>query len=75
MNMAAIRLGDSKQWPFGAFLFGLFMVLLAVIGTFTGKAYGKGGTVDRATEPFSYWLCLIIQCLCGVFLMLSFWPK
>lgn len=75
MNVAAIRFGDSQQWPFGAFLFGLLMLLLAVIGAFTGKAYGKGGTVARATEPVSYWLCLIVGYLGGTFLIFSFWPK
>jgi hypothetical protein len=34
----------KKQWPLGVLLFGLIMLLLAVIGTFTGKLYGKGGT-------------------------------
>jgi hypothetical protein len=75
MNLAVVRFGDSKQWPLGAFLFGLLMLLLAVVGTFTGKAYGKGGTADRATEPFEYWLCLIVEYLGGAFLIFSFWPK
>jgi hypothetical protein len=37
----------NKPWPLGVLLFGLIMLLLAVIGTFTGKLYGKGGTADH----------------------------
>jgi hypothetical protein len=40
-----------KPWPLGVLLFGVLMLLLAVIGTFTGKLYGRGRTVDRAEEP------------------------
>ena len=58
-----------KPWPLGVLLFGLLMVLLAVIGTFTGKTYGRGGSADRATEPFTYWLTLVIQYLGGAFLI------
>jgi len=58
-----------KQWPLGLLLFGLFMLLLAVIGTFTGKAYGRGGSADRAKEPFTYWLMLVIQYLGAAFLI------
>ena len=65
----------TKPWPFGAFLFGLLMLLLAVIGTFTGKAYGKGGSAERTKEPVTYWLILFIEYLGGAFLMLNFWPK
>jgi hypothetical protein len=43
------------------------MVLLAVIGTFTGKAYGKGGAADRAKSPGDYWTTLIVQYLSGIF--------
>ena len=48
---------------------GLFFLVLAVIGTFTGKAYGKGRGVDRVEEPFQYWLTLVIQYLGGIFLI------
>jgi hypothetical protein len=60
----------GKPWPFGGFLFGLLMLVLAVIGTFTGKAYGKGGrSADRGKEPFSYWLTLVIEYLGGGYLI------
>jgi hypothetical protein len=52
-----------KPWPLGMLLFGVLMLFLAVIGTFTGKTYGRGGTADRSKEPFTYWLTLIIQYL------------
>ena len=50
-----------KPWPLGVLLFGLLMLVLAVIGTFTGKTYGKGGSADRAKDPFNYWLTLAVQ--------------
>ena len=58
-----------KPWPLGLLLFGLLMLVLAVIGTFTGKTYGKGGDADRAKEPFNYWLTLVIQYLGAAFLI------
>lgn len=58
-----------KPWPLGVLLFGLLMLLFAVIGTITGKVYGKGGTADRATNPFEYWLSLIIAYLGAAFLI------
>ncbi len=58
-----------KPWPLGLLLFGLFMLVLAVIGTFTGKAYGRGSSADRAKDSFNYWLTLVIQYLGGAFLI------
>lgn len=58
-----------KPWPFGVFLFGLIMLVLAIIGKFTGKTYGRGGSADRAKEPVTYWLTLIIQYLVGAYLI------
>jgi hypothetical protein len=59
--------GWNKPWPFGVLLFGLLMLLLAVIGTFTGTAYGKGSRAYRATEPGTYWTLLAVQYLSGAF--------
>jgi hypothetical protein len=59
----------NKPWPFGVLLFGLFLVLLAVIGTFTGKAYSKGRPTDRAKDPVNYWMTLSVEYLCGAFLI------
>jgi hypothetical protein len=58
-----------KPWPLGVLLFGLLMLLLAVIGTFTGKLYGKGGTAYRAKEPSTYLIGLVIQYVCAAFLI------
>lgn len=58
-----------KAWPLGILLFGLLMLLLAVIGTFTGKTYGRGGSANRVKEPFTYWLTLVLQYLCAAFLI------
>ena len=55
-----------KPWPTGVLLFGVLMLLLAVIGTFTGKAYGKGCSVERAKEPVSYWTLLAIEYFSGI---------
>ncbi len=57
-----------RPWPLGVVLFGLLMLLLAVIGTFTGKMYGRG-SADRSKEPLTYWLTLIIQYLGAAFLI------
>jgi hypothetical protein len=54
-------------WPLGTLVFGLFMLLLAVIGTFTGKTYGKGGTADRTKNPVDYWMTLVIEYLAAAF--------
>ena len=59
----------NEPWPLGVVLFGLLMLLLAVIGTFTGKAYGKGGSAIRAKDPFDYWSTLVVQYLGGAFLI------
>jgi hypothetical protein len=57
-----------KPWPNGVLLFGMLMLLLAVIGTFTGKTYGRG-SAERAREPFTYWMTLAVQYLGGIFLI------
>jgi hypothetical protein len=51
----------------GNLLFGLFILLLAVIGTFTGKTYGKGGMAYRSNNPIDYWMMLIIEYLAAAF--------
>jgi hypothetical protein len=63
--------GWEKPWPFGGFLFGLGMFVLAVVSTFTGKTYLRGST-DRTKEPFNFWTVLIVQYLGGIFLMWAF---
>jgi hypothetical protein len=58
-----------KPWPLGVLLFGLLMVILAVIGSFTGRLYGRGSCTVRAEAPFTFWLTLVVQTLCGFFLI------
>jgi len=60
----------NKPWPFGIFVFGVFLLVPAVFATITGKLYGKGGMLDRAKTPGQFWVGLIIQYLCGVGLIL-----
>lgn len=59
----------GKPWPFGVLLFALYFLVIAMIGTFTGKIYGKGGTTDRAKEPSRYWVGLLIHYLCAAFMI------
>lgn len=44
------------------------MLALAVIGTFTGKAFYRG-TVERAKDSSGYWQTLVSEYLCGVALI------
>jgi hypothetical protein len=56
-------------WPLGVLLFGLLMLLLAVIGMFTGRTYGRDGHGEyRAKGPFNYWLELVVPYLCVAFM-------
>jgi hypothetical protein len=60
----------NKPWPFGVFVFGVFLLVPAVFGTITGKLYGKGGMVDRAKSPVGFWVALVVNYLCGAGLIL-----
>jgi hypothetical protein len=59
----------KQPWPLGVLLFGLLMLLLAVIGTLTGKTYGKGGSAVRAKDSVDYWMTLAMEYLCAAFLI------
>jgi hypothetical protein len=48
---------------------GLLMLIVAVVETFTGKVYGRGGIADSEKQPVTYWLTLVIQVLIGVYLI------
>jgi hypothetical protein len=50
----------------GNLLFGLFILLLAVIGTVTGKVYAKGAA-NRTDDPAQYWVTLVIEYLGAAF--------
>jgi hypothetical protein len=50
----------------GNLLFGLFMLVLAVIGTVTGKVYAKGAA-NRSDDPAQYWVTLVIEYLGAAF--------
>jgi hypothetical protein len=56
-----------------ALLFGMAVLLLALIETVTGKTYGRGGSVERAKEPFTYWLVLALQFLMATVLFWSWY--
>ena len=70
--MAGMLIDSSrKQWRLGVLLFGLLMLVLAVTGTIKGKLYGwgRGGTVDRANAPWTYWLGQVVRYLGAAFLI------
>jgi len=73
--MASVIDSWNKPWPLGLLLFGLLMLLLAAIGTITGKTYGKGGSADRAKDPSTYWLTLMLQYLSGALLIWYYFYK
>jgi hypothetical protein len=66
-------MGFASSWkdqtPDGRLYFALLLLLFAAYGTFTGKLYGRGGMVDRAKNPFDYWLGLAICYLAIGFLI------
>ena len=43
-----------------------------MIGTFTGKTYGKGGAADRTKKPVDYWMTLIVEYLAAAF-FIGYW--
>jgi hypothetical protein len=53
--------------PYTLFTFGMFLLLLAVVYTCTGKAWIRfHGRVYRADEPKRYWLEVVMYYLLGV---------
>ena len=52
--------------PYGFFTFGMFLLLLAMVYTYTGKAYVRfQGWVYRAKEPKRYWGEVVTYYLLG----------
>jgi hypothetical protein len=48
-------------------IFGMFLLFLAVVYTYTGKTWIRaGGWVDRAKEPKRHWLTVAVYYLGGV---------
>jgi hypothetical protein len=58
----------NEQWPLGVLLFGLLMLALAVVGTFTGKAYYRG-SIERAKDPAGYWMLVTTEYMVAAFLI------
>lgn len=48
---------------------GLCVLVLAVAGTFTGKAYAKGGSANRSQEPFTYWVIIVVEYIAAAFMI------
>ncbi len=62
---------SDKFWllkpPYTLFTFGMFLLFLAVVYTYTGKAWVRfHGWVYRAEEPKRYWLEVAMYYLLGV---------
>jgi hypothetical protein len=70
--MAGMIIRDQHESPLLEFGFGLGVLFLALYGTATGKAVGKGGRVDRAKNPFEYWFVIALQYGLAVFLFCLF---
>ena len=53
--------------PYAYFTFGMFLLFLAVVYTYTGKAYIRfHGWASRADEPKRYWLEVVTYYLIGI---------
>jgi hypothetical protein len=53
--------------PYGLLIFGLFVLILGVGGTCTGKAWARSGrVVYRDEEPKQFWWLVAAQYLCGL---------
>lgn len=53
--------------PYGFFTFGMFLLFLAVVYTFTGKAYVRfQGWVNRSEQPKRYWSEVTMYYLLGI---------
>jgi hypothetical protein len=61
----------KDQTPDGRFYFALLLLIFALVGTFTGKLYGRGGMVDRAKNHSGFWVALAFYYLCIGFLFWS----
>ena len=58
--------GPLLRPPYTLFAFGMFVLFLAVIYTYTGKAWSRfRGWVYRAEEPRRYWLEVAMYYLLG----------
>jgi hypothetical protein len=58
-----------RPCPTCVLLFGLFLLVWAVVETFTGKIYYRGLATERTKDPTTYWLVLIIVYVTGLFLI------
>ena len=62
--------------PYALFIFGVFSLLLAVVGTCTGEAWARfGRVVYRDKEPKEFWSLIAIYYLGGVCLIAYFLYK
>lgn len=52
--------------PYGLLVFGVFLLVLAIAGTCTGKLWGRGGSVSRAEKPTEFWWAVALYYLIGV---------
>jgi hypothetical protein len=63
-------LDPGSRPSYGLLFFGIFIFLLAVVGTCTGKAWARfGRVVCRAREPKQFWWLIAMYYLGGVCLV------
>ena len=57
----------QSRTPYVWLIFGSGLLLLAIIGTRTGKVRASaGGVADRTKEPQDFWGLIIMYYLCGI---------
>ena len=61
--------GWHKPWPQGLLLFGIIMLIISVVETFTGVALSRRGVIERTRDPKHYWSTLVSQYLFAAFLI------
>jgi hypothetical protein len=69
----ACSLGHAPKFlatnEFAAFAFVPPFALLATFGHVTGKAPGRGGSAERARDPFLFWILISFYWLCATGLL------
>lgn len=67
---------SDQSPPYGLLIFGFFLFILGVVGTCTGEAWGRFGSVTyRAKEPKQFWWLVASHYACGIFLIVYFLYK
>jgi hypothetical protein len=60
-STARMIIGSSQGSPLVSLSLGLLVLSYVIYGIVTGRAVGKGCSVERSKNPFFYWLVLILE--------------